>query len=443
MPEKKKGGTSLLYSLMAEAAGYDDTIVMGRGDPDFDTPAHIIAAAKEAMVQHHSDSAPPEGLLSLRQAIAERVERVNGVSYDPETEVVVTNGGQEALFLMVLAIVSPGDELIVPEPNYSTYLDSLSFAGGRKVEVSTSPLEDFRADPAAVRAAVSERTRALLLVSPNNPAANVISPADMQAMMQIACDHDLFVIADDIYDLFVYDDFVHTSAASLPGGRERTLTLNALSKAYSMTGWRLGWITGPADLMARVRELKAAITGATSIISQHAGIAALTGPQDAVQMMADAYSRRRRHHAGRAGRDGPRLRRAAGRPVRLRRHRLHRNGQLQLRQTGAQRAARAGLSRRGLLRGEQALHPHDLPAAGRKVARRDGTHEDRPARDCSRGPQQPRAGFVGRLTGQPIHGLRNPQSRSGQPLFSGDPAGLHDGLHGGPGRQRGRGRHRQ
>ena len=216
------------------------------------------------------------------------------MSYDPETEVVVTNGGQEALFLMVLAIISPGDELIVPEPNYSTYLDSLSFAGGRKVEVSTSPLEDFRADPAAVRAAVSERTRALLLVSPNNPAANVISPADMQAMMQIACDHDLFVIADDIYDLFVYDDFVHTSAASLPGGRERTLTLNALSKAYSMTGWRLGWITGPADLMARVRELKAAITGATSIISQHAGIAALTGPQDAVQMMADAYSRRRR-----------------------------------------------------------------------------------------------------------------------------------------------------
>ncbi len=294
MPEKKKGGTSLLYSLMAEAAGYDDTIVMGRGDPDFDTPAHIIAAAKEAMVQHHSDTAPPEGLLPLRQAIAERVQRVNGVSYDPETEVVVTNGGQEALFLMVLALISPGDELIVPEPNYSTYLDSLSFAGGKKVEVNSYPQDDFRADPAAVRAAVSDKSRALLLVSPNNPAANVISPDDMQAMMQIACDHDLFVIADDIYDLFVYDDFVHTSAASLPGGRERTLTLNALSKAYSMTGWRLGWITGPADLMARVRELKAAITGATSIISQHAGIAALTGPQEPVQMMADAYSRRRR-----------------------------------------------------------------------------------------------------------------------------------------------------
>lgn len=294
MPEEKKRGTSLLYSLMAEAAGYDDTIVMGRGDPDFDTPAHIIAAAKEAMVQHHSDTAPPEGLLALRQAIAKRVERVNGVAYDPETEVVVTNGGQEALFLMVLALIGPGDEIIVPEPNYSTYLDSIDFAGGRKVGVMTYPQDDFRADPAAVRQAVSQQTRALLLVSPNNPAANVISPADMQAMMQIACDHDLFAIADDIYDLFVYDDIVHTSAASVPGGRERTLTLNALSKAYSMTGWRLGWITGPAPLMERVRELKAATTAAASIISQHAGIAALTGPQEPVQMMADAYKRRRR-----------------------------------------------------------------------------------------------------------------------------------------------------
>jgi len=294
MTERKRGGTGQLYALMAEAASYDDTIVMGRGDPDFDTPAHIIAAAKEAMVQHHSQAAPPEGLPALRQAIAERVQRVNGVAWDPEREIVVTNGGQEALFLMVLALIGPGDEMIVPEPNYTTYLDSLRFAGGSQVAVDTWPQDDFRADPAAVRRAVSERTRALLLVSPNNPAASVISPDDMRAMVQIACDHDLFIIADDIYDLFVYDDFVHTSAASLPGGRERTLTLNALSKAYAMTGWRLGWVSGPAELMARVRELKAATTGATSIISQYAGIAALTGPQEPVQQMADAYRRRRR-----------------------------------------------------------------------------------------------------------------------------------------------------
>ena len=294
MSKKQAQGTNLLYKLIGEARNYDDVIIMGRGDPDFDTPAHIVAAAKDAMINHHADYSPPEGLLRLREAIADRVKRVNNIDVNPENEVVVTNGGQEALFLMVLAALAPGDELIVPEPNYNTYADSLAFAGGVKVEVQTYAENDFRADPADVRAAISDKTRALLLVSPNNPAASVISPADMQALLGMAIEHDLMILADDIYDLFVYDDFEHVSPASLPGGLERTMTLNALSKAYSMTGWRLGWIVGPADLMARVKDLKAAISGGTSIISQHAGIAALTGPQDAVAMMAEAYRRRRR-----------------------------------------------------------------------------------------------------------------------------------------------------
>ncbi len=294
MSKKQDQGTNLLYKLIGEARTYDDVIVMGRGDPDFDTPAHIVAAAKEAMIHHHADYTPPAGLPALREAIAERVKRVNNVDVDPATEVVVTNGGQEALFLMVLAVTSPGDEMIVPEPNYNTYADSLAFAGGKKVDIQTWPEDDFRADPAAVRAAITDRSRALLLVSPNNPAASVISPSDMQEMLDIAIKHDLMILSDEIYDLFVYDDFVHTSPASLPGGKERTLTLNALSKSYSMTGWRLGWIVGPADLMARVTELKAAITGGTSVISQYAGIAALTGPQEPVEMMAKAYRQRRR-----------------------------------------------------------------------------------------------------------------------------------------------------
>ena len=294
MSKKKAQGTNLLYQLIGEARSYDDVIIMGRGDPDFDTPAHIVAAAKDAMVNNHSDYTPPEGLLALREAIAERVKRVNNIDVDPATEVVVTNGGQEALFLMVLAVLSPGDEMIVPEPNYNTYADSLAFAGGVKVEVQTYAENDFRADPADVAAAITDKSRALLLVSPNNPAASVISPPDMLALLDIAISNDLMILADDIYDLFVYDEFEHVSPASLPGGKERTLTLNALSKAYSMTGWRLGWIVGPADLMARVKELKAAISGGASVISQHAGIAALTGPQDAVEMMAEAYRRRRR-----------------------------------------------------------------------------------------------------------------------------------------------------
>ena len=141
---------------------------------------------------------------------------------------------------------------------------------------------------------MTDKTSALLLVSPNNPAANVISPDDMKEHLQTAIEHDLIILADDIYDLFVYDDFEHVSPASLPGGKERTLTLNALSKAYSMTGWRLGWVIGPADLMERVKELKTALNGGTSIIAQHAGLAALTGPQEPVEMMAEAYRKRRK-----------------------------------------------------------------------------------------------------------------------------------------------------
>jgi aminotransferase len=289
----QKKGTDLLYSLIAEAKTYPDTIVLGRGDPDFDTPPHIVAAARQAMREHANDYVPPEGILPLRRAIAERVKRVNNIDVDPETEVVVTNGGQEALVLMVLATCGPGDELVVPEPNYNTYHDALRFAGGVKVSVPTYPNEDFRVDPERMRAAITGKTRAMLLVSPNNPCGSVIAPEDERSLVSLAQERDLLILADDIYDLFIYDDFVHTSPASLPGGKERTLTLNALSKAYSMTGWRAGWVVGPADLMAQVKQIKAGMTGGSSVIAQYAAVAALTGPQDALIHMRESYIRRR------------------------------------------------------------------------------------------------------------------------------------------------------
>lgn len=293
MTTAPKQGTNLLYALIAQARGYSDTIIMGRGDPDFDTPPHIIEAAKRAMVEHHADYVPPEGMPALRQAIADRVKRVNNIDVDPATEVVVTNGGQEALVLMVLTALGPGDAIIVPEPNYNTYADALKFARAEKISIPSTADTNFRTDPEAVRRAITDKTRALLLVSPNNPTATVIGRADLEALIGIAHERDLIIIADDIYDLFIYDDYQHISPASLPGGKERTLTLNALSKSFAMTGWRLGWIVGPADLMARVRELKAAMTGGTSVISQYAGLAALTGPQEPVKMMAETYRRRR------------------------------------------------------------------------------------------------------------------------------------------------------
>lgn len=293
MSGKPQRGTDVLYGLIAEARKFDDVIILGRGDPDFDTPAHIIDAARRAMAEASDESSPPEGILELRRAIADRVARHNGVVYDPETEVVFTNGGQEALMLMIAATLAPGEEIIVPEPNYNTYKDAVAFAGAKVVSVKTSASEAFRTDPAKVRAALTPRTKAILLVSPNNPAASVISRADQEAFVAMAEEHGLVLIADDIYDLLTYDGIEHVSTAAVPGGRERTLTLNALSKTYAMTGWRTGWVTGPADLMATVRALKAAVSGPASIVAQHAALAALTGPQNAMEAMRAAYVERR------------------------------------------------------------------------------------------------------------------------------------------------------
>lgn len=294
MIKNSKQGTDLLYSLIAQARNYSDTIIMGRGDPDFDTPPHIRAAAIEAMKAHGSDFTSIEGILPLREAIADRVKRLNGIDVDPLTEVVVTNGGQEALFLMVVTAIARGEEMIVPEPNYNTYTDALKFANGVKVSVPTYARENFRVNPERVKRAITPRTRALLLVSPNNPTANVITRPDMEALIALAAEHDLVLLADDIYDMFIYDGYQHVSTASLSGCKERTMTLNALSKAFSMTGWRCGWVVGPAPLMAQLKQFKAAINGNAPIAAQYAALAALTGSGDDVERMRQTYIQRRK-----------------------------------------------------------------------------------------------------------------------------------------------------
>ena len=290
---KKLTGTALFYSLIAKAKELD-AIVLGRGDPDYDTPANIVEAANRAMQMDNLNPSPVEGLLDLRKAISERVKRINDIDVDPETGVVITNGGQEAIMLMVLASIGAiGDEMIVPEPNYSTYNDALEFAGGNKVGIPTLLEKDFAVDPDLVEQAVSDRSAALLLVSPNNPTASVIPTETMQKLVNIAERNDLIVLADDIYDQFIYDGGVHCSPQSLEAGRDRTLTLNAFSKAYAMTGWRLGWITGPPALMAKVKTIKASVSGPANVVAQHAGIEALTGPSDALEDMKARYVRRR------------------------------------------------------------------------------------------------------------------------------------------------------
>ncbi len=288
-------GTSLLYSLTARAKQFPDAITLGRGDPDFDTPVHIRRAVQQWLEADERDRASPEVLRTqLHEAIAARLKTINGIDVDPRTEIVLTQGGQEALFVMVQAAVGPGEEIILPEPTYNSYRDAIPFAGAVKVSLNLSVEDHFVLDPDRVRAAITPKTRALVLVSPNNPTAAVLPPGDVRELAAIAEEHDLIILSDEIYDRFLYDGAVHTSPASLPGMGARTLTLNALSKSYAMTGWRLGWVAGPAEIMQQVRRIKEAVSGGTSVLSHCAGIAALTGPQEPLHEMRAAYARRRR-----------------------------------------------------------------------------------------------------------------------------------------------------
>jgi len=285
--------TSQVYALMQKAKSYKNHIALGRGDPDFDTPEPVLAKTEELLRRPKPASIPVEGIPELRRAIAERVARMNGIEVDPDTEVIVTNGGQEALFLMVRSVIGKDDDIVLPEPNYNTYKDAISFAGGIRVGVPTKREDSFRADPGLVEAAVGSRTKAIVLASPNNPSGAVINPEDHREFVSLAERHDLKILSDEIYDFFVYDDLQHLSPATLPGARQRTITLNAVSKMYAMTGWRAGWLVGEAALIEPIKRLKAALNGGTSLISQLGALAALQTDDSVPLEMKKALIRRR------------------------------------------------------------------------------------------------------------------------------------------------------
>jgi aminotransferase len=305
MTDRKKvseSGTQMRYRLMELAATMDDVIALGRGDPDLDTPSHIIQAAKEAIRRGLAlEMPPPEGLFELRLAVAEKLHRDNDVFVDPETEVMITTGGQEALFFTVQALVNPGDEVLMPHPRYTSYDAAINIAGGKIVSVPTYEEDHFDLRPEEVEAKITSRSKVLLLVTPSNPTSGVISPTNIRRLAELAQERDLIVISDEIYEYYVYDDAQHLSIASLPGMKERTVTLNAVSKAYAMTGWRVGYVAAPPPLIAGLRELKATVSRATSVVSQWAAHAALTGPQDCIAQFRQIYDERR--HVMMAGLD--------------------------------------------------------------------------------------------------------------------------------------------
>lgn len=264
------------------------------GRPDFDTPAHIKAAAVEALGRGEVHYTQNAGLPALREAIADKLARENGLRVDPEREVLVTVGAKEAVFLSFAALLEPGDEVLVSTPIWGDYLTTVRMAGGVPVPVPTRAADGFQVDPAAVEAAVTARTKILVVHSPTNPVGVVLGQATLAALAEIACRHDLIVVSDEIYEKLIYDGAQHGSIGSLPGMAERTLTINGFSKAYSMTGWRLGYVAGPAPLVGALLKVHQMTATCATSFAQWGGVAAYRGDQACVETMRAEFDRRRR-----------------------------------------------------------------------------------------------------------------------------------------------------
>ena len=283
---------SLRTRMLEIAAGLDDVIALGRGDPDFHTPPHIVAAAHRALDENQHHYTHPAGLPVLRGAIASHLSDEFGLRYSAD-EIIVTAGVQESIVLTMLGLVNPGEEVLLTSPRFTTYDTAVSLCGGVPVPVPTYEEDDFALMPAAIEARITPRTKALVLVTPNNPTGAVTPPAVIRTIADLVQRHNLVLVSDEIYAKLIYPGSEHLSAGTLPGMRERTITLNGFSKAYAMTGWRVGYLAAPHEFTQRLVELRHTLSINTNTPAQHAALAALTGPQEAVQAMLEEYAERR------------------------------------------------------------------------------------------------------------------------------------------------------
>jgi len=290
--EVASDGTKLRYAMMELSKQYSDVIALGRGDPDLDTPPHIVEAAKAAMRDQRTGPTPVTGLPDLCEAIAAMLRRANHLPVERDN-VVVTTGGQEGIFLIMQALIDPGDEVLVPDPRYTSYDDAIHHAGGKMVMVPTSPEDAFDLRPEAVEARITPQTKALLIVTPSNPTGGILTEASARGIAEVAIRHNLIVISDEIYSRFVFEGFQHVSIGALPGMAERTITLSGFSKTYAMTGWRVGYVAGPVNLIEAITAIKAQTTGPVATVSQVAALAAATGPDEPIQAFYKIYQERR------------------------------------------------------------------------------------------------------------------------------------------------------
>ena len=270
-----------------------DVINLSVGEPDFNTPDHIKAAAEKAIEDNFSFYTPVPGYMSLRKAICEKLSRENGVSFAPE-QIVVGNGAKHALCNVILATVNPGDEVIIPVPAWVSYTEMVKLAEGQPVLIPTDIEHNFKITAPQLEAAINERTRAIILCSPSNPTGSVYSRDELAALADVLAGHpDVLIIADEIYEHILYTGGEFVSMGSFPLIADRTVIINGVSKAYAMTGWRIGYCAAPVEIAKAVTKLQGQFTSGASSIAQKAAEAAYTGSQECVEEMRKAFERRR------------------------------------------------------------------------------------------------------------------------------------------------------
>ncbi len=271
-----------------------DIIGLNVGEPDFATPDHIKAAAEKAIEDNYTKYTPAAGIMELREAIADKLKNENNIEYSAG-EIAVSSGAKQALFSALMAIVSPGDEVIIPTPCYVSYPEMVRFAGGTPVYALLDQ-EKYSLDVKEIEKAVTPRTKAVIICSPNNPTGTVFDEKSLRALAELAVKYDFFVIADEVYEKLVYGDAKHFSIGSVsPEMRERTITVNSFSKTYAMTGWRIGYAAAREDVIKSIVKIMSQVTSAVNSVSQKAAVEALRGPQDNVAVMVAEFEKRMKY----------------------------------------------------------------------------------------------------------------------------------------------------
>jgi N-succinyldiaminopimelate aminotransferase len=292
LASRLQGIPPTIFSAMSALAVQTQSVNLGQGFPDVDGPPEVIANAVAALRGGHNQYAPGIGIPALRQAVARHQQRHYGLELDPDTQVVVTTGCTEGIAAALLGLVDPGDEVLVLEPYYDSYVAMIQMAGGVRRPV-TLRAPDFRLSADELRAAVGPRTRFLLLNSPHNPTGTVLTRDELAAVAAVAIEHDLVVITDEVYEHLTFDDHEHVPLATLPGMFERTLTLSSAGKSYSFTGWKVGWATGPAELVGAVLAAKQWLTFTSGSPLQPAVAHALDETPDFPRELAAELQERR------------------------------------------------------------------------------------------------------------------------------------------------------